>query len=281
MKFIKAAVKLPDNSLSKIIKENMQGYEHHRGFKHIHASDLTKETFCPREVCLVRKEALTMPKEFLDCARRLTFDVGNMTAQLIAERWAGQAAIGHWRCRSCGDMKMFQRHPAKCKCSKWSTWEYREANFVHTETQASGNIDLIIDLGEPKYRLVELKIIKPEDFAGIVAPLAEHKARTSLYLEIVKGSNSQYKDMINTQEGIVMYVSRGYGKKVEGLGVLPFKEYRVSINEEQNVPYFDRASAITDFESGIKDLPKRICPNADCTRSKSCGAVEDCFKLED
>lgn len=281
MKFIKQAIKLPDNSLSKVIKENMQGMERHRGFKHIHASDLTKPDFCPREVCLVREHDIPLKKEYIDCARRLTFDVGNATAQLIAERWAGQSAIGNWVCRSCGTSRTFTRHPEKCKCSPYSSWEYKELNFVHVESKASGNIDLIIDLEEPKYRLVELKIIKPEDFADIVAPLAEHKARTSLYLSIVKQSNNAYKDRVNTEEGIVCYVSRGYGKKVEGLGVLPFKEYRVKRDEDNNAPYFDRARSITMYEEKQADLPARICSDSGCTRAKKCSAAETCFSLSE
>lgn len=280
MKFIKEAVKLPDNSLSKIIKENMQGAIKARGYKHLHASDLTKPHFCSREVALVREHDLPLKGEYLTAALRLTFDIGNATAQLIAEKWAGEAALGNWECSVCGDFKSFTRKPKKCGCKPWANWIYREVNFVHRETQASGNIDLIIDLGEPKYRIVELKIIKPEDFAEIVAPLAEHKVRTSLYLDLVKNSSHPYRKAINTDEGLVFYVSRGYGKKVDGLGVLPFKEFRVKSNPETDAPYLERARKITLYEQGEAALPERLCDSADCKRAKDCAAVEKCFELE-
>lgn len=281
MKFITGAVKLPDNTLSAVIKENMQVSQRHRGYKHIHASDLTKDHFCPREVCLIREYDLPLPKEYLTCALRLTFDIGNTTAQLIADEWAGQAAIGNWRCSVCGGQRSFTRKPKPCGCKPWARWSYQEVNFVDKESKASGNLDLIVDIGEPKYRIVELKIIKPEDFADVKAPLAEHKVRTSLYLDIIKNSSHPYRKAINTQEGIVMYVSRGYGKKVEGLGVLPFKEFKVKSDPTTDVLYQDRARAITFYEEKKQPLPPRTCESAGCKRATKCNAVSKCFEINE
>lgn len=280
MKFLQGAVKLPEYTLSSIIKETMQVPQRHRGYEHIHASDLTKDHFCPREVCLVREYDLPLPKDYHTCALRLTFDIGNATAQLIADEWGGQAVIGNWRCRVCHSFRSFTRKPAQCKCKPWATWEYREVNFVDRESKASGNLDLIVDLGEAKYRIVELKIIKPEDFAEIKAPLAEHRVRTSLYLDIIKNSSHPYRKAINTHEGIVMYVSRGYGKKVEGLGVLPFKEFKVLSNPTTDAMYQDRARAIALYEEKKQPLPPRTCESAGCKRATKCNAVTKCFETE-
>ena len=280
MKFITGAVKLPDNTLSAIIKQNMQVPMRARGYDHLHASDLTKEHFCSREVALVRQYDLPLPKEYFTCALLLTFDIGNATAQLIADKWGGDAVIGNWECKVCHSFRSFTRKPKKCGCKPWAEWEYKEVNFVDRGSQASGNIDLIVDLGEPKYRIVELKIIKPEDFADIKAPLAEHKVRTSLYLDIIKNSSHPYRKAINTEEGLVMYVSRGFGKKVEGLGVLPFKEFKVQSNPETDKVYQDRARVITLYEAGEAPLPERICVEQDCKRAKTCSAIKKCFEAE-
>lgn len=268
----------PTTTLGEHLKAKLSQSRPARGYKKIHASDLTKDDFCPRKVALVRQHDIPLKPEKIPPALAITFDVGNKTAELLANSWARDIAVGHWKCSCCKDIKTFCKAPAKkCECSHWSEWQYMEVGFEHTPTKASGSVDMLFDLGAPKLALYEVKIMAPDAFEKIKTPLAEHRARTVLYMDIIRGSTSVYRNSIDTTRGTVFYFSRGHGKKNEDVGaVVPWKEYPVSYDPNTSAEYFAKAAKIKLFED-TGELPERVCPSSFCSQAKYCEAVSQCF----
>lgn len=265
------------------LMKNMQGYEKPRDHKEVHASDVTRSDFCARQFILLDLTGKTKEPKFIDSALRATFDMGNDVAARVCNEWAGEDAIGHWKCRACQKVKHWGSKP-KSGCSLVEApcdWQYKEVKFFHQSSQISGSIDLFMGLGQQKATLIELKIIKPEEFEKIVAPLAEHKARTQLYLEIIKGSNSAYKDWIDTTQAKVLYVSRGYGKKnAEVNKIVPFKEFDVMADSEAAAPYLARGMLVHLSRVNSSMPTKKLCDSITCSEAKSCSVRAECFSGE-
>lgn len=277
----------PTGSIVEILNKEIKGFRPARGYDTIHASDLTKSDFCPRMVALLDITGAKPKDEYLDAALAMTFDVGNATADLMTNKWAGQRVIGNWECKTCGAVKHFCPKPKNavnegCSHPKEDKlvchWRHREIRFVHPEYKFSGSIDMLFDMGEKKLLMpVELKIVKPDEFETLAMPLAEHRLRTSLYLKLIAESNHPEKDSINQQEARVLYVSRGYGKKHAVLQkVLPMKEFAVKRDDGALLPYLQKAQAVTLFRDK-KLIPKGICETSFVPRAKSCGVCAACF----
>lgn len=269
----------PKSSLISLLKQEMQGNYPARGFKHIHASDITKESFCPRQVALLDITKLLPKKEFLQSAQRATFDIGHAISDLVREKWLGQRAIGHWHCLSCGEVRNFCTKPAAgCKTMKTCLWKYREIEFKHLPLGFVGSIDVLVNVDSLKLQIVEVKIITPVDFEKLIAPLAEHRIRTNLYMHLVEHSASAYRYMINTQRAKVLYVSRAFGKKHPDHNdeILPFREFEVARNDGELAPYLQKAEQVRLFRQESK-LPGRICETSFCKLAKNCPVLKQCF----
>lgn len=251
-----------------------------RPFLPIHASDLTKAEFCPREVALLDYHGMSRPPEYLPPALRVTFDAGRLTEKLVREFWLGDAAYGEWRCARCNHQWSGLRpKPKKCLgCQTSDLIEYRELRFEHPETGASGSIDVLVKLGNQKLTVVELKIMSQTEFDTVVAPLAEHRERTSLYLRLIEESNCAHKDMIRTDEARVLYVSRGHGKKNDqhDKQILPFKEFVVTRQDPPTEKYLAKAREIRAYQVH-KIMPFGLCKTVNDPRSKSCSVKTLCM----
>jgi hypothetical protein len=283
MKFLQQAVSdalAPKTSILKIMSQNVGGYAKARSHKTVHASDVTKPNFCPRQYALLDITGGEKKDEYISTAMQATFDVGNATAQLFTDKWAGEHIIGNWKCRRCGDRRNFTCKPKDgCTTSLKGgcDWTYDEVKFVSQEHAVSGSLDAIMDLLAPKLFVTELKIIKAEDFVEIAAPLAEHRIRTSMYMKIIEESDSIYKTRVNLQEARVFYISRGYGKKNTVSGeIVPFKEFVVQRDDKSVEPYLEKAKIVKIFRSK-GEIPHGICNTAMDTNAKKCGCAKECF----
>ena len=288
MGWLKEAAKqsaAPKHGIIDILKKNMGGYEAARSTEVVHASDITKDSFCPRQYALW--DVLGKSKEggYVSTALRATFDIGNATAKVFIENWAGQHAIGDWKCQRCNKVVFMQSKPGLGCINNGAQvlgcmWTFMEPRFQSVEFDVNGGIDVFMDMGSQKWVAVELKIIRLEDFDAIVAPLPEHRIRTSLYLKLIADSNSIYKDKINLHEARVLYVSRGYGKKNEAYGeVLPFKEFVVNRDDEIIAKPLAKAKQVKVWRAE-KKMPAGICNTALDKYAKNCNVCKGCFSGE-
>ena len=289
LKFIKDAIptsQLPDSDLPDLLDiliKNMAGYRPARSLDKIHASDITKEGFCPRQVALLEKTGKKQKDQYIDAALRATFDQGDDMSDRLRSQWLGHYAFGNWRCRVCHSIKKCCTKPDNILCcndhhGKYAKcdWQYKEMEFISEEYQVSGSYDVLVKHGS-KLMIVELKIIAPDAFDKLVAPLAEHRQRTCLYMALAEGSKSVWAPMVMTDRAKVLYFSRAHGKKDPVHNkILPFKQYTVDRDDECLKIPLQRAAQVKLFRSqGL--MPHGICPTMSCPIAKKCPVVVECF----
>lgn len=287
MKFLTDAVAkslLPTASVIGTMKSNMQGQEKARCHKTVHASDVTKEDFCPRRVALLTIHDKRMPDQWVPCALRATFDMGNAISDLVREQWLGEAAVGNWSCVRCGMHKTMRPRPSDtadggCDGAKDKhRWRYEEVNFVSKTTGISGSIDVLAQLGSAKATIVECKIISAEQFDTLAAPLSEHRIRTSLYMFLAEDSGSLWAKAVNTQQARVLYVSRGYGRKNDKHNneILPFKEFVVDRDDAATAKARTFGTqAMTFFRQRV--IPPGVCSTHNDPCATKCPVKKECF----
>ena len=272
--------KQEDTTLSKYLQEHLEGYSKARSVEHIHASDITKDQpqFCPREIALLRILDKKRKDQWLGQATKVTFAIGDAYHDLIRDTWLRDIAVGHWTCPHCKAVVEFSKLP-KTPCPECGSkkWEYTEVRFQSIELGISGSIDFIADLKLQKAVITEIKSMDKDQFGDLVAPIAEHRIRTCLYLKIIESSDNPYKDRLDLQHSRILYVSKGYGKKDTLTGKFtPFKEYVINRNDASIEPYLNKAKVIKLFEDkGV--LPAGVCKSAFDPRCKSCTVAPDCF----
>jgi hypothetical protein len=285
---------LPKDGLKVLLHTCMAGYEEPRCIKTIHASDLTNfdKEYCPREIALIEHYDLKRPMNFIGTSLRYTFDLGNALAELVRNEWLAGHAIGIWKCFRCGTKSNFGARPYSCKTCGGSEFKYREVRFTSEICGASGGVDLLVNMpGEKKLRVVELKSMDKEEFKTLVAPKAEHWLRTNLYLRLIAESDFSHKSMVNTDEGIVLYMAKAYGFKDDEIlsaglkdsPYSPFKEYKVQRDDTLTDKYVERAKQLHEWRlaEGANMAPDRICTNALCARASLCVAQKYCFASEE
>lgn len=281
--WLKQAVKdagAPKFSIVDVLRKTVGGWSKPRSMEVVHASDITKSKFCPRRWALMDLLSISPKDEYISTALQATFDVGLMTENLFVNKWAGSHAVGDWQCRLC-DKKASMTTKPKPGCPEFSggrcVWKYSQKNFVSKEYAVSGGIDLLMDLGGAKLFVVEIKILKVEDFEKIMAPLPEHRIRTSLYLKLIADSDSSLKDRINLHQAKVVYVSRGFGKKNVVVGdILPFKEFDVLRDDSVLERPLALAKQVKIFRE-TKAMPSGVCATAIDAQAKYCQVAKQCF----
>lgn len=276
-----AAEKQQEQTLSKYLQENLEGYSKARSVNRIHASDLTKDDpqFCPREIALLRITGKSRKDQFIGQALKVTFAIGEAYHDMIRNVWLRNIAVGEWKCPHCDHTIGFSKLP-KIACPNCGSnkWEYKEVGFKSTELDITGSIDFIADLQLQKSVIVEIKSMDKDQFSDLIAPLAEHRIRTNLYLKIIESSESNLKDRITLDHARVIYVSKGYGKKDINGKFTPFKEYIVTRNDESLEPYVKKAIMMKKFtDEGV--IPCGVCKNSFDSRMKSCLAAPVCFGM--
>lgn len=271
----------PDTvSISALLHKALTVVEPARPIGNLHASALTRThpSFCPREVVLSKKLNRKPYPQTVQAPMQVTFHEGKDTQARFNNFWLRDRMVGNWECQQCGTVAKFCKAPHKCAHCQSKDINYQEVVFFHS-SGAQGSLDAILDVGKPKLRLVEVKILAVDEWVKLIAPLAEHRARSKLYLEIIAGSDHPQKDTIDVSQIHILYKLRGYGKKDEKLGIItPFKEFVVYRNLEEVGVYLSMAKVIgLSRESEWSLIPNGVCATMFETRAKACPVIKDCF----
>jgi hypothetical protein len=269
--------------VKRMLHARIGGYEKPRSKKTIHASDLTygEREFCPRQSRLMDLYDVQDKAAHISTAQATTFHEGRDKQARLNNDWLRDVMVGRWDCRSCGKSVPFGPVP-KGGCNNPElrcNWGYEEVRVKDEITGASGGIDglLILRKGE-KLRLLECKIMDKDMFKKLVAPLAEHRVRTRMYLQLVARSDEPWATQIDTSEGTVLYIMRGFGCKDEEGEFSPFKEYTVKRNDDEVQPYLARAHAVTlSRNDKAKGFPCGICSTMMSDRAQTCPVAKQCF----
>ena len=288
---------LPVKNMQYLLHSHLHGREPHRGSKTIHASALTKEDptaiFCPREVALSDLTKKKQTDGWISTSEQVTFGIGHALQALVVGWFADMnRAIGHWRCLACNHLHEFQNRPIKCDhrdpgagiCG-CRAFEAEEVRFTSALNGASCGIDMLFNNGSPKLRIAEIKTMAPDEFKKLMAPLAEHRIRTALYLRIVEESNTYWKKRIDTSCAEVLYVSKG-GYGVQDLGLKkwglpetfsPFKHFIIKRDHKSVDEHAEQARKVFAFRNGTEPIPVGICEIPMLKRAQACGMVKACF----
>jgi len=277
--FIKKALKKKEatESLVAFLDKRVSGFEPARSFKKIHMSDISKDGYCPREVALLDVTNKSRKGQYISTALQVAFDNGNALHDLCRNKWLEFDVVGSWLCPMCRNTLLFSKKPkVKCNTCHAKLWEYQEETFIDPLTKAQGSIDFFIDFGTGKHVMCEVKSISKDDFKELKAPLAEHRVRTNLYLELLHRSENPHISHINLSSAKVLYISKGYGAKTDFGKVIPFREFNVEYDFKSAQPYFEKAAKVELFRaSGI--MPVGICPNSMVNRVKTCSVPQACW----
>lgn len=284
-------LKRPSETTSKlIIKELLHskvgGSEEARGQETIHASDLTKQDnqwgvgYCPREVRLreLVDNAPKRPPQFLPVATYVTFNEGRDKQRRLNEDWLVDIMWGVWYCNVCKKVQVkFGLKPDACKKCKNNLWTYEEVRIIDYVSKTSGGLDAIVDVGNEKLHLIEVKIMKSDDFKTLQAPLSEHRVRTRLYLRQIEGSRQKFAKKIETEFAHVLYIMRGHGCKQEDGRISPFKEFIVERDDSEVQHFIGMAHALTISREQDHIIPAGVCKTQMDARAEKCPMAKTCF----
>lgn len=269
-----------------VLEQSLPVISHPRSVWRVHASDLTRggaeETFCPREIIL--HQVLHEPRlaERIGMSLRLTFDEGIDRQRRLNNDWLRNVMVGSWRCRRCHAFYKWGKAPiTPCNAGEGvCDYEYREVLFRH-DSGFEGSPDGIVDLGLPKLRIMEAKIMGKDQFKDLKMPLGEHAVRTRLYLKLIAESG-HHSDEIDTSRAHILYIMRGHGMKdSEQKGqITPFKEFIVERKDSDVEVYVRMATAVKESRaSEYQRIPARtpVCTGIGCPRARICGVAKACY----
>lgn len=280
MKFLEH-IAAPDNvSISDLIHKALTIVDPPRPFHGVpHASDLTnQDKFCPRELVLAQHlKKMTYPRK-IEAPMKITFDEGRDKQARLNNEWLRPIMVGFWACRSCLTLSVWGKAPKWCSCN-YPKWQYVEPAFNHPFGLV-GSTDAILDVGKAKLRAVEFKIIDKDQWIELKAPLAEHRVRSKLYLELIAADQKHPAyGQIDSERIHVLYCMRGFGKKDPAKNRLsPFKEFIVHRDPVEADLYLKMAMAV----KRARDLdweyfPKGICETMFDKRCAKCTVPKECF----
>jgi hypothetical protein len=269
----------PKHSVIGVLKQHLGGPQHGRSMSVVHASDVTRIDFCPRRWALFDVLGKDPPMDTVSTALDVTYRMGLAAERLLIEDWAGEHAIGNWKCRHCGESRTMVPKPTGCckLTGKKHSWEYCQLVIEAPTHDIQGGLDVLFNIGAPQLVITELKTLNPTEFENMMVPQPEHRLRTNLYMWIVEHSQHPYRDKINVQEARVLYISRGYGKmNAEWNEILPFREFVIKRNDPDLFEFLNRAAQLRAFRK-IGLMPKGICSTAVDKYAKKCSVCAACF----
>jgi hypothetical protein len=261
----------------------------HRSFVNTHASDVTKEDWCPKRVALLLKHNVQPEGIWATAVDRMVWALGVATGDIIVD-WLARddLVMGNWRCLHCGELRPFTTRPKQCSECRSNNWGYEEVRFRSEESGVSGSIDALWRRPTGKLRIVEVKSIKQDQFAALKAPIAEHRLRTNLYMRCVEESDHVWKEVVDVQKATVLYVTKqGWGVKdprIQAMGFgekpfAPFKEFTVERDDSQTDALVEKAKRLEVWKQHQSPvtIPSGVCPNALCPQAQKCEVVKQCF----
>jgi hypothetical protein len=283
----KQSASAPSKSLKYLLHNYLSGPDDGRPFAVIHASDLTKEEgLCPRAYALADVTKAKPHGSWLVTSEVVMYRMGHDQQDAVVNWFADMGrAIGHWQCLACNHLHEFQKRPQKCVACDSQAFRPKEVRFTSAINGASCGIDMLAALGDTKLVPVEIKTMAAEQFKGLLAPLAEHRLRTNLYLRIIRESAHSWSDQVNTSKAIVLYIQKGgYGcadpqLKTWGLHeqFSPFKDYEIKRIDSETDVLAARAKVVTDFRAGNVGMPVGLCSTAMSKRASTCQFKTKCF----
>jgi len=288
MTFAKMKDEMPAvKSLRYLLHTHLNGPESGRSLSRIHASALTKEEgFCPRLYALSDVTKAKPKDEWLTTSENVTFRMGRDQQDALVHDFADMGkATGQWRCLCCSRLREFTGRPLKCELCGCKAFKPEEVRFASDLTGASCGIDMLVSSFAPKLTVVEIKTMGKDQFKPLLAPLAEHRVRTNLYLRIIKESAQPWANFVDTSRALILYVEKG------GFGVLdpqlkewglkesfsPFKEYEIKRVDKDTDDYALRSKVVKDFREGAIGMPSGICSSALSKRAIFCQKKAECF----
>lgn len=280
MKFLKSQA---DDTVSivEMLHDALETVEPQRPIAVMHASSLTNQRgFCPREVVLCKVTGKKPYPVKLDTPTNVTFCEGKDKQARFNNHWLRSRMVGHWQCQRCAHVHEFCRDPGKCGKCEADDLKYKEVVFYHSGTGAQGSVDALVHVGKPLLRPVEFKIMAPDEWDKLKAPLGEHRARSCLYLELmIHSTQPLYTKHIDTERMHVVYCSRGYGKMDKAKKrISPFKEFIVHRNPKEAATYLNMAWAVTTSKTvEWGSYPEGICAAITDSRTHGCPVVKECF----
>lgn len=283
----KASAFKPEASIKFLLHRHLSGFDPARPLSRVHASELTKEDgLCPRLYALADVTKVKPKDQWLTTSEEVTYHMGRVLQDSVVNWFADMGkAICHWRCVGCNQLHEFQTRPLKCPTCGVKSFTPVEVRFESAVNGASCGVDMLLGLGEEKLRPVELKTMDKDVFKALLAPLAEHRLRTNLYLRLMEESASPWSNLVATDKATVLYISKGgYGcadpdMKKWGLTdqFSPFKEFTITRNDKETDVLGARAKVVKDFRAAKVGMPCGVCVTALSKRASKCQFKNACF----
>jgi hypothetical protein len=282
----------PKVSVKLLLHAKLAGVEPARTHFPLRASTLLKKDreFCPREHALLDMGLGKLHGEFVGTSLRHTFNHGKDTEKRVRNVYLRKEAVGLWKCRVCRHVHHIFGNcpdPAPCpKCGHKFHWEYVEPEFTDPDTMVQGHIDILLKFQQkPKLHMVELKTMAPDEFKTLAAPLAEHRQRTALYLQLTARSSWEHAQRVDTTEASILYISKGYGCKdntlrdhgIKDMPMSPYKEFIIKRDDTLNVTALAKARVIKVWRDDKQGMPAGICQSSMTPRAKTCSSCAACF----
>lgn len=282
--FAKKTSEAEPNSLRYHLHKALRSSKPGRDLKNLHASDMTKG-FCPRERLIRVIKGMEPDKEHINAPQQMVFDLGNAVESIVVRR-AAEAGIayGDWQCPRCDLIYRWRTRPERCTDCGSQSFVYRTRRLYSEKSGISCGIDLLVRLSPDRLTCVEIKTMQKDDFKKLVAPLAEHKLRTNLYMRIARESADEGAKMIDHEQALVLYVDKGGYGILDGTLLVwkmgdkfsPFKEFVVKRDDSMTDEMSIRAAA---YKQAL--LTKTICAGI-CTGpvdgpAQKCRVAKDCF----
>ncbi len=277
----------PDFCLITELHCEMSGHDPDRPYKRLHASDVTNQDleFCPRERALLIATKAEQKTKYISTETRTYFDVGECYHDLVREKWGVKVSFGNWRCLGCGKVEEARHKPEDCPHCGNKNLKYDELRVKNADTSISCGIDWQVY----NYKLdqaiaVEIKSINADEFKKLVAPHAEHRIRTKLYLHSIANSTKPEKSShLRTDLAMIIYVSKGAPDEGEYLGgsgfnekKTPFKNFLIKRDDAEIEDYLNKGRELKRFNESGK-LPERICKTSVDKRASKCAMCKQCW----
>ena len=199
MKFLKVSKQNPSDKLAYHLHKLLAGPETPRSLKITHASNVTRDDFCPRRVALMILTKTKVKPDFVKAADQLVWRQGRGLAGAVIDWLADSGvAVGDWKCWNCGHKIDFTFRPKSCDLCGCSKFKYSEIRVTSQYSGISSGIDLLSCLPSSKKLLItEIKTLDKEKFKEIKMPYAEHRTRTKLYLKAFRESDHPYRENVH------------------------------------------------------------------------------------
>lgn len=290
MQFASQALVRHDRGLKHTLHATLAGFQPGRSHALVHASEATKSgdrQFCIRDYALRDLDAQQQPppQEYLTTSQRLTFEIGRMVQDRVIH-WLSDAgtAITNWRCLVCKHLYDRCRRPSRCAQCGCAEFRPEEIRLQSALSGIGGGFD-VLHLAAGRLQIAELKTIDSEAFKKLVAPLAEHRLRTNLYLRVAAESEDPWTERLDLATARILYISKG------GFGTLdpslaahglaerfsPFKEFVVARDDAATQALHERAVRLKQFRAGHAGVPAGVCTTRFAKRAAMCRMAALCF----